>query len=427
MKLFWHGYSPPVVILLAFLAGFGLSGCEGDDGDTGPAGLTGADGSDGADGGDGINCWDLNQNGLGDLPDEDTNGDGVVDTFDCNAYASGAYESEQPHKSYFTEHAYEGTESCMNCHGPIGDEIINTGHFKWEGVASNIEGFEGGNHGKKDILNNFCIAIASNEGRCTQCHIGYGYKDASFDFSDPDNVDCLVCHDQTGTYAKAPTTAGLPADEVDLTFVAQSVAENGGVPTIDNCIFCHARAGGDDNVKHGDLSMSLANTTSEFDVHMGTAESGGADFECVACHQVEKDGEGNVLSHGIGGMPYHSVDEGEMKDSLSTWKPTASLLTKSLPARSAISRPLLAIRRPRSSGIGPKRARISPIPRNKASPPEIPTTRRRAASSGRTTYDRRCAISMASIRSSWPALTTSTLACRRSSRSPSATTRTRTP
>jgi octaheme c-type cytochrome (tetrathionate reductase family) len=314
MKLFWHGYSPPVVILLAFLAGFGLSGCEGDDGDTGPAGLTGADGSDGADGGDGINCWDLNQNGLGDLPDEDTNGDGVVDTFDCNAYASGAYESEQPHKSYFTEHAYEGTESCMNCHGPIGDEIINTGHFKWEGVASNIEGFEGGNHGKKDILNNFCIAIASNEGRCTQCHIGYGYEDASFDFSDPDNVDCLVCHDQTGTYAKAPTTAGLPADEVDLTFVAQSVAENGGVPTIDNCIFCHARAGGDDNVKHGDLSMSLANTTSEFDVHMGTAESGGADFECVACHQVEKDGEGNVLSHGIGGMPYHSVDEGEMKD-----------------------------------------------------------------------------------------------------------------
>jgi octaheme c-type cytochrome (tetrathionate reductase family) len=290
MKLFWHGYSPPVVILLAFLASVGLSGCEGDDGSTGPAGLTGADGSDGADGADGINCWDLDQDGVGDIPDEDVNGDGVVDTFDCNAYASGAYENEQPHKSYFTEHAYEGTESCMNCHGRIGDEIINTGHFKWQGVASNIEGFEGGIHGKKDILNNFCIAIASNEGRCTQCHIGYGYADASFDFSDPDNVDCLVCHDQTNTYAKAPKTAGLPEPDVDLTFVAQSVAENSGVPTIDNCIFCHARAGGEDNVKHGDLSMSLANTTKEFDVHMGT------------------------LSHGIGGMPYHSVDEGEMKD-----------------------------------------------------------------------------------------------------------------
>ena len=56
--------------------------------------------------------------------------------------------------------------------------------------------------------------------------------------------------------------------------------------------------------------MSLANTTREFDVHMGTD---GADFECVACHQVDRDVDGNMLSHGIGGMPYHSVDEGEMK------------------------------------------------------------------------------------------------------------------
>ena len=56
--------------------------------------------------------------------------------------------------------------------------------------------------------------------------------------------------------------------------------------------------------------MSLANTTREFDVHMGTD---GADFECVACHQVKRDTDGNMLSHGIGGMPYHSVDEGVMK------------------------------------------------------------------------------------------------------------------
>jgi octaheme c-type cytochrome (tetrathionate reductase family) len=318
MKNFWQGYSPPLAILLAMVVSFGLSGCDGKDG---PAGATGAAGQDGADGADGFSCWDLNQNGIGDLPDEDLNSDGVVDVLDCNATVGGDYEGAQLHKGYFTDHAYEGTESCLACHGPIGDEIIDTGHFKWQGVASNIEGYESGIHGKTDILNNFCIAIKSNEGRCTQCHIGYGWADASFDFSDRNNVDCLVCHDQTGTYAKAPTTAGLPAAEIgnppvplDLTLVAQSVADNGGVPTIDNCIFCHARAGGDDNVKHGDLAMSLANTTKEFDVHMGTLDSGGQDFECVACHQVKKDGEENVLSHGIGGMPYHSVDEGVMKD-----------------------------------------------------------------------------------------------------------------
>ena len=314
MKLLRQGFSPPVWLLFAFMASFGLSGCDGDDGAAGAAGTAGQDGAAGA---DGFSCWDLNQNGVGDLPGEDINGDGVVDVLDCNATSSNAYAAEQLHKGYFEEHAYEGTQSCLDCHGKIGDDLLTTAHFKWAGDSANIEGFAGGIHGKKDIINNFCIAIPSNEGRCTQCHAGYGYADATFDFGNPDNVDCLVCHDQTGLYAKAPTTAGLPPAEVgnppvplDLTLVAQSVAENGGVPTINNCIFCHANAGGGDNVKHGDLSMSLADTTRDFDVHMGTD---GADYECVECHQVDKDGEGNVLSHGIGGMPYHSVDEGVMK------------------------------------------------------------------------------------------------------------------
>ena len=319
MKLFWQAKSPPAFLALVLVAAFGLSACDGDDGAAGAAGVAGTDGTDGT---DGISCWDLNANGVGDLPDEDLNGDGVVNASDCNALAGGAYQPAQLHKGYFTDNPYEGTKSCLNCHGPIGDEIINTGHFKWQGVASNIEGFEGERLGKNQIINNFCIAIGSNEGRCTQCHIGYGYADNTYDFSNPENVDCLVCHDQTGTYAKAPTTAGLPAAEIgtppvplNLNLVAQSVGQSadldfGEKVPIDNCIDCHAKAGGGDNVKHGDLSMSLANTTREFDVHMGTD---GADFECVACHYVERDMDDKLLSHGIGGMPYHSVDEGVMK------------------------------------------------------------------------------------------------------------------
>ena len=304
-----HGIIRHAFLLLAFALGFGLAGCEGSDGAAGASGANGADGADGADGAAGQACWDLNDNGVGD-PDEDINGDGVVDVYDCNAYASGAYEIDQLHSGYFTEHPYEGTKSCLNCHGWVADEVLETAHFKWEGVATNIEGFEGEIHGKNDILNNFCIAVPTNEGRCTQCHAGYGYADNTFDFGDPENIDCLVCHDQTATYAKAPTTAGLPDPAVDLDAVAQSVAMNGGTPTIDNCIDCHAKAGGGDNVKHGDLSMSIANTTREFDVHMGTD---GGDMECVACHDVQRDNDGNMLSHGIGGMPYHSVDEGNMR------------------------------------------------------------------------------------------------------------------
>jgi hypothetical protein len=67
--------------------------------------------------------------------------------------------------------------------------------------------------GKVNALNNFCIGLPGNWPRCTSCHAGYGWKDATFDFSKAESVDCLVCHDTTGTYKKFPTGAGHPAYE----------------------------------------------------------------------------------------------------------------------------------------------------------------------------------------------------------------------
>ena len=188
--------------------------------------------------------------------------------------------------------------------------MLTKAHFKWEGVATNITGYEGEIHGKNDFINNFCIAVPTNEGRCSQCHAGFGYDDNIFAFDDMKTVDCLVCHDQSGTYVKGKTTAGLPDPAVDLNVVARSVAENGGVPSRKNCIGCHANAGGGDNVKHGDLALAALDTTREFDVHIGTD---GADLSCVACHGVKKDANDDLVDHGIDGLPYHSVDEGSMK------------------------------------------------------------------------------------------------------------------
>ena len=300
-------------LLVGVFLAFAIAGCEGDDGAPGADGVDGVDGAPGADGTDGIACWDLNANGVGD-PEEDLNGDGNVDILDCNAIASNASETQKQHAGYFTENEYTGTNDCLNCHGLIGADMLMRAHFTWEGVSTNITGFEEGPHGKNDLINNFCVAVPTNEGRCAQCHAGYGYDDKNFDFNDMKNVDCLVCHDQTGTYVKGKTNAGLPDPEknIDLSAVARSVADNGGVPTIKNCIGCHANAGGGNNVKHGDLALELVNTTREFDVHMGSVESGGGGMDCVECHRVNKE-SGSVVDHGIGGMPYHSVDEGEMK------------------------------------------------------------------------------------------------------------------
>jgi len=216
---------------------------------------------------------------------------------------------ENIHELYFSVILYEGTQSCLMCHEEEGLAALDMGHFKWEGYSNKIAGLEGQSHGKNDLINNFCIAVPTNEGRCTQCHMGYGYKDSSFNFNDPRNVDCLVCHDQTGTYAKAPTTAGTPVPSVDLNAVARSIAL-GSKPQRKNCINCHAKAGGGDNVKHGDLSTDLVNTTREFDVHMGTD---GANFACVDCHGANHDPNTGEVNHGNAGMSLHSVNEGEMR------------------------------------------------------------------------------------------------------------------
>lgn len=140
-------------------------------------------------------------------------------------------------------------------------------------------------------MNNFCIGLPANWPRCISCHAGYGFKDASFDFSKAENVDCLVCHDTTGTYKKFPTGAGHPVYEgeqkefpkgnmwkpVDLLKVAQSV----GRTTRSTCGACHFYGGGGDHVKHGDLDTSMVNPTPEIDIHMGGAKK----MTFQDCHQ----------------------------------------------------------------------------------------------------------------------------------------------
>lgn len=218
------------------------------------------------------------------------------------------------HEKIFTEivtGGFQSTQDCMNCHSDKARQLLENAHWKWEGVTNNIVGHEGEVHGKMDLINNFCVAVPSNEGRCSQCHPSYGWKSKNFDFSSTDNVDCLVCHDTTGTYKKHPTAGGgggQPAMSVDgeLTVVGaemlQQVAYNVGKPSRGNCGACHFYAGGGDNVKVGTLSSNMTNPTYQMDVHMGSTATGGQDFTCQQCH--------GTINHGIAGMVLHSENEG---------------------------------------------------------------------------------------------------------------------
>ncbi len=176
------------------------------------------------------------------------------------------------------------TRACLACHTEAASQLHKTTHWTWEAVPAAT----GQLLGKKNVINNFCVSLSSNEPRCTSCHIGYGWKDASFDFTAQDKVDCLVCHDTTGTYKKVPTGAGHPAYEdtpfdgkiikaVDLARVAANVGDPGRA----TCGACHFSGGGGDGVKHGDIDSSLAHPDKALDVHM--AEDG-LNFACQDCH-----------------------------------------------------------------------------------------------------------------------------------------------
>ena len=88
----------------------------------------------------------------------------------------------------------EVTRACLACHTEAAGQIHRTKHWKWQFLNPDTKQ----TLGKKTVVNNFCISIASNQASCTSCHVGYGWKDNNFDFTSQENVDCVVCHDTTG-------------------------------------------------------------------------------------------------------------------------------------------------------------------------------------------------------------------------------------
>jgi octaheme c-type cytochrome (tetrathionate reductase family) len=190
--------------------------------------------------------------------------------------------------------AQEVTAACLNCHESAAREVMQTTHWTWLGPGSTDAAHQSVATGKINIVNNFCLAVPSNYPRCTSCHTGYGWKDATFDFGEEENVDCLVCHDQSGQYKKSPAGAGMPDKSVDLLAAAQSVSKS----TRKNCGICHFDGGGGTGVKHGDMDDSLYEPSRETDVHMG-----GLGFTCTDCHKTGQ--------HKIAGASHASMAAGQ--------------------------------------------------------------------------------------------------------------------
>lgn len=193
----------------------------------------------------------------------------------------------------------EVTAACLSCHTKAATQLHHTIHWTW---VCKCAGKTMGKYGRS--LNNFCIAVPTNEPRCTSCHIGYGWKNKDFDFSSQTKVDCLVCHDTTHTYEKFPTKAGYPATKPTLfpengkTYLPPDypkILANIGLPQRKNCGACHFYGGGGNGVKHGDLDSSMGMPDKALDVHMDAA---GLNFSCQRCHTTK--------DHKIAGRIYAS-------------------------------------------------------------------------------------------------------------------------
>jgi octaheme c-type cytochrome (tetrathionate reductase family) len=178
------------------------------------------------------------------------------------------------------------TKSCLSCHAKAGQDLLKSAHWSWKGNSPALAGLERrADISLKNIVNNYCIAIGSSQQPCMSCHIGYGGVDDRYDFANPANLDCLSCHDTTGTYRKNPQKGGLPDPSVNLVAVSKKV----GRPSRQTCGNCHFQSGGAPNAKHGDLEPALAEPNTPIDMHMGTLN-----MRCQDCHTTR--------DHRIAGM-----------------------------------------------------------------------------------------------------------------------------
>ena len=188
---------------------------------------------------------------------------------------------------------WTGYAMCTTCHNAQAQAMYQGVHYQWKGSAA--EWTTGPSvQGKMDAvdgssaLNAYCINIQGNWGPCGACHAGTGAKPvatANPSAAQLASIDCLMCHaDATNApYSRVRNaTTGLfePAAGLNMNLVVQKAGQK---PTRKNCLGCHAKAGGGDAVKRGDIALA-SGTTSDvlFDTHM--AMGSGGNIQCQGCH-----------------------------------------------------------------------------------------------------------------------------------------------
>jgi hypothetical protein len=184
--------------------------------------------------------------------------------------------------------AWDGAAGlCLPCHTEQAKQMYASAHYQWQGEAL----YDAANgpllQGKiSDAFNSYCINILGNWNACGSCHAGLGAPPvltASPTDDQLKNIDCLICHQRD--YKRVKVDGVFVPDAANMTISLNQAVQTVHRPDRSACLSCHAKAGGGDAVKRGDLALASAATNDrQYDVHLSTA---GADLNCLDCHTAQ--------------------------------------------------------------------------------------------------------------------------------------------
>ncbi len=203
---------------------------------------------------------------------------------------------------------WNGSETCLQCHTTQAHEVHASVMYQWEGATPDMTSGPDLQGKISGAVNSYCISILGNWDTCGNCHVGLGQPPAPE--ATPEqlaNIDCMVCHQEA--YRRKKVGGTFVPDENAMTISMDEAARTVHPPGRYNCLQCHAKAGGGDAVKRGDLTMAQISTTDRnFDVHMATT---GADMRCQECHTFT---DHKVAGKGSDLRPTDSADKLECSD-----------------------------------------------------------------------------------------------------------------
>ena len=219
----------------------------------------------------------------------------------------GAATSIAAHQSI---QSYNGPSTCIACHQVEAQNMLNSLHMQWKGTTPELSNAPNQILGKGNKgINTFCTYAMSSGGACFNCHVR---ADGNAPHAPSVNdIDCLMCHSDTykrkttpdpstamqvtdylgqiktyifglrdsqGNYFTEPDYALMPPGTT-----MTDLARNVHMPTRNSCLRCHAKAGGGDWTKRGDMGVNTAAPTDSQDVHMSPTRG---NMSCSDCHAV---------------------------------------------------------------------------------------------------------------------------------------------